>query len=151
MENIFFCESCNYKCKYNSEYLKHLNSQKHARQGKKKIYKCETCDYETKISKWNLRMHILSKHSSKEEKLKCKFYCDICDLIFFSPLYFENHKKCINHNNNIKMQNYNATGNIPKIEIVNKINKKEELKNEIKQEIILEIKKYIDELLNKNV
>lgn len=36
-------ETCNYKCKFNCEYLKHLNSQKHARKGVKKVYKCTLC------------------------------------------------------------------------------------------------------------
>jgi hypothetical protein len=113
MENSFHCETCNYKCKYNSEYLKHLNSQKHARQGKKKIYKCSNCDYETKTSNWNLKMHTLTKHSSKEERTKYKYYCNLCDSIFFSPLYLESHMKGSVHTNNLKLLDYNTIGEIP--------------------------------------
>ena len=45
----------------------------------KKIIKCEQCDY-IASNYWNNKMHYFSAHSSKEERSKQKYYCDICFL-----------------------------------------------------------------------
>ena len=78
----FFCKSCNYGCNHNSVFVKHQKSDKHLRHGEKKIFKCDKCDYKTTTSHWNLKMHIMSKHSTIEERSKQKYYCNICDSIF---------------------------------------------------------------------
>lgn len=39
------------------------------------------------INHWNLKMHKLTQHSTLEERTKSKYYCNICDLVFFSQLY----------------------------------------------------------------
>jgi len=83
-KNKFHCELCNYKSKYNSEYEKHVNSAKHKRGGKKKEYNCDICSYKTSISLWNLKMHKSAQHSTKEEREQSKYYCKLCDSIFFS-------------------------------------------------------------------
>ena len=45
----------------------------------KKIIKCEQCDY-IASNNWNNKMHYYSAHSSKEERAKQKYYCDVCFL-----------------------------------------------------------------------
>ena len=64
MENKkYHCEYCNYYSNFNSEWLKHLQSQKHQRYGEKKSKKCNVCDYEAS-SHWNIKIHVLSQHST---------------------------------------------------------------------------------------
>ena len=60
----FFCETCNYGCNHNSVFMKHQKSEKHLRKGYKKIFKCDNCYYKTNTSHWNLKMYIISKHST---------------------------------------------------------------------------------------
>ncbi len=102
----YFCECCILKTDAPSLWLKHLSSQKHLRNGKPKTHKCDECDYECK-SLWNLKIHKLSQHLSKEERSKSKYYCDICDKVFFSPLYQEKHMKGIRHKNLVLLTEYN--------------------------------------------
>jgi hypothetical protein len=66
-EDPLYCKCCNYKAKFQSEYNKHVKSQKHLRQGKMKDYKCESCDY-TATTHWNLKMHMVLKHYTNEQK-----------------------------------------------------------------------------------
>jgi len=98
MENKkFYCAACKYGCDNNSTYKKHISSQVHARGGQKKIYKCDACDYTTSISLWNCKMHFISKHATKEVRAQQKYYCDVCDVVFFSPLYLNAHNKILSH------------------------------------------------------
>ena len=156
----FYCETCNYGTDYNSAFVKHQKSERHIRKGKNKVFKCEKCSYETETSHWNLKMHILSKHSTIEERSKQKYYCAICDSIFFSPLFYKNHIKSILHinktilnkisennvdivyNNNI--DTVNNEQNIDRAEL--KAELKAEIKVELKKEIISEIKKKLLDL-----
>ena len=43
--NELYCECCNYKTNRNYDWLKHIKSQKHQRNGEKKITKCDLCEY----------------------------------------------------------------------------------------------------------
>ena len=108
----FYCQSCDYGCDNNSTYNKHLKSQVHARGGQKKIYKCEYCDYSTKISVWNCKMHTLAKHASKEVKAQQKYYCVLCDVVFFCKAYQDKHNAGRNHNVKVKVQE--SLKNLPK-------------------------------------
>jgi hypothetical protein len=71
----FICEQCNYKCKYESEWLKHINTELHKtgkrkeRIDKKEPLKCFNCEYETK-NKTTILQHILNEHSTLEERKK---------------------------------------------------------------------------------
>ena len=38
-------------------------------------------------------------HATKEERSKHKYYCNICDYIFFSKLYLDKHTNGIVHKN----------------------------------------------------
>lgn len=86
----FNCINCDYHTTKPSDWLKHVNSKKHERFGKKKENKCNECDYEA-FNHWNLKLHILTQHSTLEERSKSKYYCDSCDIVFFSLLYKNKH------------------------------------------------------------
>ena len=159
----YYCELCNYGCNHNSVFKKHQKSDKHSRHGEKKIFKCDKCDYKTNTSHWNLKMHIMSKHSTIEERSKQKYYCVTCDSIFFSPLFYNNHIKSILHINNSVLNKFNNNEKInneltsfidndikPNIKLELNTEKiaelKAEIKSELKAEIMLLIKKNIIEL-----
>lgn len=103
-EDPLYCKCCNYKAKFQSEYNKHVKSQKHLRQGKMKDYKCESCDY-TATTHWNLKMHMVLKHYTNEQKKELKYYCQICDNVTFSKLYYDNHINSTSHKNNVILNN----------------------------------------------
>ena len=67
----------------------------------KKIIKCEQCDY-IASNNWNNKMHYFSAHSSKEERSKQKYYCDVCDNVFFCEIYYKKHVDGKRHNNMVK-------------------------------------------------
>lgn len=99
----FVCEKCNYKCKFESHWNNHINTELH-KTGQRKIrsdlkepFKCDKCDYKTK-NITTLKQHKLNEHSTIEEREKeFKFYCKICDLGSFSKDIFENHNKSEKH------------------------------------------------------
>ena len=108
MENItqklkHYCETCKYSSNSNSDFLKHVKSQKHIRGGLKSKT-CSICNYEC-FNHWNLKQHILIQHSTIEERKKQKYYCDICDTIFFFKLYMDKHMIGKKHNNTIEINN----------------------------------------------
>jgi hypothetical protein len=86
----FNCIDCNYHTTKPSDWVKHVDSKKHERHGGKKESKCNKCDYKA-FNHWNLKIHILSQHSTLEERIKSKYYCDSCDRVFFSQLYKDRH------------------------------------------------------------
>ena len=100
----FICECCNFKCHYNSGWLEHLTSKKHLRQGNYKSYKCDidNCNYES-LTHWNFKIHKMNNHSTKEERALSKYYCNDCDQVFFSPVYYNTHNKGKKHLNQIKI------------------------------------------------
>lgn len=97
----FICDVCHYKTNRPTEWIKHIKSQKHLRRGEKKITKCDICDYETS-SHWNIKLHKITQHSTKEEREKQKYYCDICDSVYLCKLYMEKHLQGKKHNNMIE-------------------------------------------------
>jgi hypothetical protein len=44
-------------------------------------------------------MHNLSSHTTKEERSKQKYYCDICDNVFFCSAYYNKHINGKRHKN----------------------------------------------------
>ena len=104
----FNCNCCDFKCNFNSAWLTHLSSDKHLRLGQKKIHNCNSpnCYYTTTIY-WNMRMHYITMHSSIEERKKSKYYCHICDKVFFAPLYLNKHNNGIKHKNQLKINMLN--------------------------------------------
>ncbi len=95
-----YCENCNYETKWPADWIKHTKSQKHLRYGKSKETKCDHCDYETSTH-WLLKRHILSQHSTKEQRSKYKLYCDTCDIVFFSNVFYNSHMTGKIHNNKV--------------------------------------------------
>jgi hypothetical protein len=94
------CQCCNYETTKPSKWIIHIESQKHKNNGKPKETKCDKCDY-TASTHWLLKQHILSQHSTKEDRAKHKLYCDKCDLVFFSNIYYEKHMGGKKHKNMI--------------------------------------------------
>jgi len=97
-----FCKKCNFQAKGSAQWLKHIETSKHNRDGQKKEKTCEICN-KTFSNHFTLKIHNLSAHSSKEERSKHKFYCNDCDYVFISELYHQQHCKGITHKNVVKV------------------------------------------------
>lgn len=98
-KKIYKCEECNFKAITPSNFLKHLTSEKHKRHGEKKVNKCDKCEYVSN-SIYNYNVHVITQHGTTEEKKeKCPFYCDICDVGFFSKIFYDKHINSKNHSN----------------------------------------------------
>lgn len=106
-EKKYYCKNCDYGTCKPSDWEKHINSKKHARNGEKKSLNCSICNYESS-SHWNLKIHVLSNHSTKEERMKHKYYCAVCDQVIFCSTYMNTHingnkhkKKFLEDNNKV--------------------------------------------------
>jgi hypothetical protein len=93
-----YCKECDFNCNRASDWIKHTNSQKHLRNGEKMTTLCDKCGYIGKTH-WMLTRHHLSQHATIEEKLKQKLYCNVCDIVFFSNVTYNNHMLGIQHKN----------------------------------------------------
>ena len=98
-----FCKSCNYTTTKNSFWLKHIETDKHKRNGAKKTTKCDLCEYETNTH-WNLKGHKLQVHATAEERAKQKYYCNLCDVVFFCKAYMDKHMDGRNHLVKVKVE-----------------------------------------------
>ena len=105
-KKVFKCETCNYSCEYKYEFDKHSESKKHKRNGKPIEYKCDKCEY-IGLNKWNLTMHQATKHYTKEQKKAMKYYCNMCNTICFSQLYYNNHLNSTSHKSKTIIMNAN--------------------------------------------
>ncbi len=99
------CEICDIKCKYLSQWNQHIQTKIHLNNGirtrtriKEKICKqCDKCDYEARDF-IILQTHILTKHSSKNERENTfTYYCKFCDFGSFNKLLFDKHNKTKKH------------------------------------------------------
>jgi hypothetical protein len=99
-----YCEKCNFNATRPAEWLIHIETNKHKRDGKAKSTICDICNVELKTH-WICKMHVLKIHASKEERSKSKYYCDTCDLVFFSKLYLDKHNDGKIHKNLVKALN----------------------------------------------
>jgi hypothetical protein len=108
MEEIqynFFCNNCNFKCKYQSSWIAHINTSLH-QTGKKKTRsdykgpaKCDKCNFSTNNS-INYKKHILNTHSTKEDReTHFKFYCKLCDFGTFAIATINLHNNTDKHKN----------------------------------------------------
>jgi hypothetical protein len=86
----YYCECCDVHVNHINNWVKHINSSKHKREGKPKSIECVECKRKF-INHITQRHHMLSTHSTKEERAKEKYYCDICDYVFISKLYMDKH------------------------------------------------------------
>jgi hypothetical protein len=103
-DDKYYCECCNYKCKYPTHWQQHIDSEKHKNNGIRpprsdKIYKdkCSFCNYSPNNLS-SLKTHCLTHHSTKEERKKeFKFYCDKCDFGTFADILFTRHLETKKH------------------------------------------------------
>lgn len=66
-----------------------------------KNFNCENCNYIAN-NHWNLKMHYFSCHATKEERMKQKYYCNICDNVFFCETYYKKHINGRKHKNMVE-------------------------------------------------
>jgi hypothetical protein len=59
------CPLCNYKTNKPSDWIKHINSEKHARNGRRKPINCDICNIDS-LTHWNYKMHMITNHSTKQ-------------------------------------------------------------------------------------
>jgi hypothetical protein len=100
--NNFYCEKCNFKCKYKFYYDRHLTTSKHIngkiirKTNNDKIknikkYTCEKCDF-ISTHLYNYKTHLLNNHSTEEEKQKeFPFYCICCKIGLFAETLYNKH------------------------------------------------------------
>jgi hypothetical protein len=106
--NKYYCEKCDYKCKYLSQWTKHINREVHktgirkTRSDIKPEYKCDKCTYKTK-NVVMYKQHKLNEHSTIEEREKCfNLYCKTCNFGTFSKDLFNTHIKSKKHTKYVK-------------------------------------------------
>lgn len=104
VKKTYSCECCSYSTIKPSDWIKHIKCKKHLRNNEKLPYNCDKCEY-VGLTHWNLKMHLLSTHSTKEERIKCKYYCVACDRVFFCSTYFNSHNNSTKHKNIVFIQN----------------------------------------------
>ena len=92
----YICEPCNYKTLRSYDLERHNKSKLHERNGQPKTRKCDECNYSA-INHWLIKMHKIVNHSTLEERGKQKYYCAICDVVFFNPQYKEKHLQSAKH------------------------------------------------------
>ena len=108
-ESEFYCAKCDVKCKYKSDYDRHLTTAKHCRGNFSDIstsknendFYCKKCNYKcTKLSLWkkhiNTKKHLgnfsdvsLKKVSTAKEKYECK----LCAKSYLNYSSFWSHQK----------------------------------------------------------
>lgn len=106
METKYYCEKCQYKCNYQSEWNEHLESKKHtgekrkSRSDKKLEDKCKCCNYIPK-NLTNYKLHYLNNHANTEERIKeFTFYCEKCNFGCFEEILYQRHIDTKKHKNN---------------------------------------------------
>jgi len=109
----FFCHLCNYKTHNCNEWIKHNECKKHKRNGELLPKDCSICGYKG-YTHWNLKMHMITNHSTLEERKTQRFYCSICDVVFFSQSYNDKHYAGKRHKNmELALKYQNEIDNIP--------------------------------------
>ncbi len=103
-ENLhkLYCDKCKFQPKGPAQWLKHIESGKHKRDGQKKPKTCNICN-KTYSNHFTYKIHELSTHATKEERSRHTYYCNICDYVFISELFYLQHCKGIIHKNKIKV------------------------------------------------
>ena len=92
----YICEPCKYKTLRAFDLEPHYKSKLHERNGQPKTKKCDECNYSA-ITHWLIKMHKIINHSTLEERKTQKYYCAICDVVFFNPQYKEKHLQSAKH------------------------------------------------------
>lgn len=103
MDSKYSCNQCKFYTNYKSKWDLHIITELH-KTGKKKTRKdkvcpekCPKCDYECSVNT-TLKQHILSKHSTVDEKKKeFKYYCEKCDFGAFAKQLYDKHCNTTKH------------------------------------------------------
>ena len=110
-ESKFKCIKCNYNTSCASDWIKHVDTAKHKRNGQKLPKNCSECDY-IGLNHWNLKMHLVINHYTKEQRTLEKYYCYDCDQVFFCSEYMKKHMNGKKHSNMVLANKlYNDTLN----------------------------------------
>ena len=96
-----YCEKCKFQAVRPAEWLRHIASKKHLRDGKKLEKFCDICNKEI-ANHFLYKLHMLAIHATPEERSKQKYYCDVCDVVFISKLFYDKHCSGKIHNNVVK-------------------------------------------------
>jgi len=108
LKNIY-CNLCDFQATRPAEFIRHLKSQKHNRNGKPKSRHCDLCNKDF-INSFLYKVHYLTFHATIKEKSKHKHYCRVCNTVYlteinlFNHIIGRNHLKVIKQNNNIKLE-----------------------------------------------
>lgn len=104
------CDSCGFKCNYNSQWKIHIETELHKTGKKKKRsdckapLKCDICDYKTKNT-ITFKKHKLNEHGTKTEREEnFKYYCKYCDFGTFSNDTMNIHNNTKKHKKQIIRQ-----------------------------------------------
>jgi hypothetical protein len=100
MDKQLYCELCDYKTVRTYDFVRHLRSNLHKRGGVPKTNECKECHIIFSTHN-TLKHHILSTHSTKEDRSKSKYYCDTCDYVFITKLYYDKHINGVKHKNQV--------------------------------------------------
>ena len=95
----YFYNLSNYDSKSNLNFIKNKKS------GIKNPKICIKCNHVC-FNHLNLRHHILTQHSTIEDREKEKYYCKVCDKVFFCKYYIDLHMKSMKHNNKINSNTF---------------------------------------------
>ena len=96
----YFCEICNVGANTKTNWLMHIKTKRHLHGGLLPKT-CNICN-SSFHNHWLLKQHYIINHATSEERDKCKYYCKICNMVFMSELYFDNHNIGKKHLDNIK-------------------------------------------------
>ena len=97
------CDCCNFKALDKSKWEKHINSEKHKRNGKYKFenYICKICGHFS-IHIRGFKMHHIICHGTVEEKKTAPKYCECCNKAFFCDLFYNKHITSPKHKLSLK-------------------------------------------------
>jgi hypothetical protein len=98
-----YCKLCDYSARSVSDWYIHISSNKHKRDGKKVSTECTMCSI-TFSNHWLVKKHYINHHATKEVRNKQKYYCSLCDIVFFAKKYHDNHFKGNRHKNHINIE-----------------------------------------------
>jgi len=92
----YSCPLCQYFTNKKNLWIKHTDTKKHQRNGQPKNIICNVCNQKFN-NHWGLKQHKFINHTTIEERLTLKYYCSICNTVFFSQIYFDKHNNGKKH------------------------------------------------------
>ncbi len=101
---IQHCDYCKFDAHSPTEWIKHVETDKHKRKGAKLSDNliCDKCGL-VSMNTFNHYVHSILVHGTPDDRrTKAKFYCEECDIGFFCKLYYDKHVLSKKHSNMIK-------------------------------------------------